>query len=269
MPAVIALALAALLAAPDGRFSEGLSLFRQAAEARSPEGFRRAAAAWEALAAEGAADAKLYVNIGNARAFAGDAGEAVLAYRRALVLDPGEPRAAAGLAAVRRTLGLPEPEAGAGKGLLRTLFFWHDSLSMAARRALLAALWLAGWLLLATRLLQGWKNCSEQIFHPWKNSSGSVFTGVCLVAAGALLVSLAVSDAEARGREEAVLTTRTEGRTGDGDFYSPSHSAPLPAGAEAEILERRAAWSHVRLRDGSTAWLPAARLAPVLPSAGD
>jgi hypothetical protein len=257
MPAVIALALSVLFAAPDGRFEEGLSLFRQAAEARSPEGFRRAAEVFESMAAEGVADARLLVNIGNARAFAGDAGEAVLAYRRALVVDPSDPRAAAGLTALRRTLGLPEPEDGAGSGLVRALFFWHDSLSMAARRVLFAVLWLAGFALL---LRKAGKNDPGSIFP--------VFAVVCLLAAGALLASLAISDAEARGREEAVLLTRTEGRTGDGDFYSPSHSAPLPAGAEAEVLERRAAWTHVRLRDGSTAWLPAARLAPVIPSAG-
>ncbi|MCU0727516.1 MAG: hypothetical protein MUE73_17295 [Planctomycetes bacterium] len=96
MPAVIALALSVLFAAPDGRFEEGLSLFRQAAEARSPEGFRRAAEVFESMAAEGVADARLLVNIGNARAFAGDAGEAVLAYRRALVVDPSDRSAGTG-----------------------------------------------------------------------------------------------------------------------------------------------------------------------------
>lgn len=252
MPAVIGLALTLLFAAPppDGRFAEGQSFFVRAAEARSPDLFRKAAEAWEALAAEGVVDARLFVNIGNARTFAGDAGEAVLAYRRALVVEPGDERAAAGLTSVRRTLGLPEPAAGASSGLTRALFFWHDALSFSARRLLFAALWAGGFMLLAASVAR------RRLRVP----------AVAAVALGAaLLVSIVVSDAAAPGRAEAVLTARTEGRTGDGEFYSASHSAPLPAGAELTVLERRGAWTHARLRDGSSAWLPSARVTPVIP----
>ena len=55
---------------------------------------------------------------------------------------------------------------------------------------------------------------------------------------------------------------------GDETFYSPSHSAPLPAGAELVVLERRggsSGWIHGRLRDGSTTWLPAANVEPIVP----
>ena len=46
---------------------------------------------------------------------------------------------------------------------------------------------------------------------------------------------------------------RTEGRAGDGEFYTPSHTTPLPAGAEIRLIERRQnGWIHGRLRDGTT-----------------
>jgi hypothetical protein len=89
---------------------------------------------------------------------------------------------------------------------------------------------------------------------------------VALVVAGALLVSLAISDADDSAERAAVLLVRTEGRTGDGAFYSPSHTSPLPAGAEIVVLERRdGGWVHARLRDGTTTWVPAEHVGAVLP----
>lgn len=243
-----------------GAFEDGLAAFRRAAAVREKQGegspeakarFREAAERWEGLADSGTVSAHLFTNIGNARAFAGDLGPAVLAYRRALVLDPKNERAARSLEAVRKRIGLEAEGDSASTGLLRALFFWHHTLSFGSRWVLFAAFWLGAWVLvLAARR-------RRRLRFP---------AALALVVAVALLTSLAVDEGAAADHEGAVLITRTEGRTGDGEVYSPSHTAPLPAGAELDILERRGSgWIHGRLRDGSDTWVRADAVAAVVP----
>lgn len=243
-----------------GEFEEGLDLFDGAAKAQAegsaaaPGLFRSAAERWEALAASGTVSTRLYTNIGNARAFAGDLGEAVLAYRRALLIDPGNERARDSLRSLREGFGLEGEGDGASRGLLHALFFWHDALSMSVRRLLFGAFWVGGLLL----VVLGRRRRRRRLAG-----------GVLLAVAAALLLSLILSDHSAHDQTDAVLMVRTEGRTGDGDFYSPSHASPLPAGAELAILERRDAWVEARLRDGTRAWLPASALEEVVAEAVD
>jgi tetratricopeptide (TPR) repeat protein len=266
MPRLILLAVLSLLslAAParGGELEEGLALFGRAAEARAREGegatesrdlFRSAAAAWRKLAEAGTVSTRLYTNIGNAHAFAGDLGEAVLAYRRALVVDPENDRARDALDAIRAELGVSDRAEDGSVGLLRALFFWHDAFSPGTRRALFGALWVIGiaGLLIARR--------ARRLRLP---------AAIVTAAAVAVLVSLAVTDRAAAREADAVLMVRTEGRAGDGEFYSASHSSPLPAGVELKLLERRGGprgWVHGRLRDGTTSWVPAAAVTVVVP----
>ena len=260
MPRVmLAILVLAVLAAPAraGRFEEGGELFRKATASTDPEEarrlFRGAAEVWESLAAAGTVNTRIYTNAGNARSFAGDLGEAVLAYRRALLVDPGNDRARDALDAIRERLGVADREGGAGSSLIRALFFWHDALTPGARKALFAAAWAGAFALLL--LARG------------KRRRRMAAAGLAMIAV-ALLASLVVSDAERRRSSDAVLVVRTEGRTGDGGFYSTSHTAPLPAGAELKILERRSHdgdWIHGQLRDGTTTWLPATVVEAVVP----
>jgi len=261
-------ALALSGAARAGEFEEGLARFSKAAETRSREGdaaarelFRQAAARWEALAAKGTVSTRLFTNIGNARAFAGDLGEAVLAYRRALVVDPRNERARRALLAIRSTLGIEDAGRSAESGLVHALFFWHGALSFPTRRTLFAIAWVAGFLLLL--LCAGGRAGVQARFRRLRLPAY-----LLLVVAAALLTSLAISDAKRPGRDQAVLMVRTQGRTGDGSFYSASHTDPLPAGVELTVLERRggpAGWVQARLRDDSTTWLPGKSVAFVLP----
>ncbi len=241
-------------------FARGHDLFRQAAAARETEGegspsvragFRKAAEAWESLESEALTSTNLLTNIGNARAFAGDLGEAVLAYRRALVIDPENARARDALRSIRATLGIEDHEEEASTGLVRALFFWHDALSFGTRRALFGGLWIAGLALAVLAIRR------RRLRIP---------AGLVVAAAVALFVSLTLTDAEGSGEAAAVLLVRSDGRTGDGTFYSVSHSAPLPAGAELTVLETRdGGWVHARLRDGTTTWLSTRSVARVLP----
>ncbi len=260
MPRLKVMAIVLLLAgaARAGEFEDGLSEFRRAAATGDPVEakalYREAAATWEALYRGGNASTRLLTNIGNARAFAGDLGEAVLAYRRALLADPGNDRARDGLDAIRHELGVEDRRAGAGSGLLHALFFWHDMLTARTRTILFAIAWIGGMALLVPAR-------RRRKLRP--------AAALLLLVAGALFSSLFVTDRERRDAADAVLTVRTEGRAGDGEFYSPSHSSPLPAGIEIRILERReddGGWVHGQLRDGTKTWLPARSVETVLPS---
>jgi len=255
----LAIVMTASVLASASAFEDGHEQFRRAAAAKEAEGetspsvragFRKAAETWESLEAEARTSTNLQTNIGNARAFAGDLGEAVLAYRRALVIDPENERARDALRSIRATIGIEAREEEASTGLVRTLFFWHDALAFTTRRALFGAFWIGG---LALALLA------------IRRRRLRIPAGLALAAAVALLVSLTLTDRTDSGEAAAVLLVRSDGRTGDGEFYSASHSAPLPAGAEVEILEtREEGWVHVRLRDGSTAWVPARAVERVL-----
>jgi tetratricopeptide (TPR) repeat protein len=74
-------------------------------------------------------NADLYVNLGNAAMGAERLGPAILAYRRALLLDPDHHRARQNLAHARTLLPdwVPCPEEG---GLLDTFFAWSGRLSL-------------------------------------------------------------------------------------------------------------------------------------------
>jgi len=240
-----------------GEFEDGLLQFRQASATTDPEKarqlFRKSAVTFEALIDPENESTRLLTNIGNARAFTGDLGEAVLAYRRALLVDPGNERARDALDTVRRELGIEESGANAGSGLLHALFFWHDSMPLNTRRILFAVAWIAGILLLLLSL---------------RTRRLRAVAGLVLAIALALFISLVISDLDRKDASDAVLLVRTEGRTGDGEFYSRSHTAPLPAGVELRILERRpheGGWVRGELRDGTTTWLPAASVEEVIP----
>lgn len=147
-----ALAPAARADTPDARLAAAQQAFAAAAEhaadpARSRAAYREAARKFQAIHDEdGVVSARLFVDTANAYAFAGDLGEAALWYRRALVLDPHEPRATQGLTQLRRQLPWQRP-VNASENLLESLFFWHEGVSFAARRALFLLLWPAAFAL--------------------------------------------------------------------------------------------------------------------------
>ena len=77
--------------------------------ARAEQLYRQAAAAFERLVADGVRSAALEYNLGNTRFRLGDLGRAVLHYRRAQRLDPGDAKLA-------ENLRENERKRGAGKG---------------------------------------------------------------------------------------------------------------------------------------------------------
>lgn len=250
----------ALAAAQDARLAEPLKLFAAAqeleqstpsAKAEIQTRYRAAAEAFRELhTRDGLNSARLFTNVANAYFFAGDLGGANLWYGRALVLDPEEPRALAGRQLVRRQLPWQRP-ISVGEDLLATLFFWHTGMSFSGRRALFLVIWPLVFLLLVLGKRRRW------------------VLGLALLsglAGAALLTSLGLSARAEAKSTGCVLRVSVEGRSGDGKSYSLSHSAPLPAGSEAQVLEARGSWVHVALPDNTQAWVPKESAARVIPT---
>ena len=243
-----------LRAQPDAElvFAEANELFRQANQSRTSDpqqaaaAYRRAALRYESLIQErGIVNSKLYYNLGNAHFQLGDIGQAILNYRRAERVDPGDPNVLRNLEHARATRKDKLDSAG-GSQVLETLLFWHYDFAWATRTRLLAGAWLAFWAVLLLRLFG----------QAWVPREVAVVSGV---AAGLLLASLAVDAFADRTTVAGVIVaTETVARQGDGRSYEPSFEDPLHAGAEFRVLEERPDWYRVELPDGRICWLRAA-----------
>lgn len=263
MPALIGATLCVLAAVAFGGadppgFALGAERFDEAqtyAEAHPDdrEGIRsrfaEAARIWEDLVRRGVISSNLLTNLGNAHHFAGRQGEAVLAWRRALAVDPDDERARGALEAVRETLPLRRP-VGAATALTRALFFWHYGTSLAVRRAAFLVLWIAGWIALALAVLRR---------GAWRALAAAALA-LALLVLGSLVV-----EAAGESGADAVIIVQVEGRRGDGEAYTPSHTQPFPPGTEVRIREARGGWGNVVLPDESDSWVPENSIERVIP----
>lgn len=258
---VVPVGLAWLSAAPvataDARTSE--ETFDLAVEAytralntehRDPrlEDFRRAQRLFASLAEQGVRTPELFTNLGNAALQAEDLGAALLAYRRALLLDADHPRALQNLEHARGLLPawVPRP---APAGVFDSLFFWHRSVA-APDRALLAAACFA----LAALGIAG----SIRFGQPGLRSASLVPGVAWMLVVGSVLLDPGGDDVDA-----AVVTREAVARAADSSLAPSAFPQPLPAGVELRILEERAPWLRVRLANGRDAWMQASNLSRV------
>ena len=213
------------------------------------EGFRKAERLFSRIASGGASNPELYANLGNAALQAEHLGTAVLAYRRALAIDPDHPRAVQNLEYVRTLLPewVPKPEPG---GLLDSFFFWHTTLARSDRALGAAIAFAVGALLLAAAIRFGQSTLRTAAILP------------ALVWA-ALSVSVAVDLGGARLDEAVVIADETVARAADSALAPSTLPAPLPGGVEVRILERRSPWIRIRLANGRAAWVAESALMTV------
>lgn len=209
------------------------------------DAYRAAARAFESVIAAGHVNGALEYNTANAWFLAGDVGPAILHYRRALRLRPGDPEIEANLATAR-SRRMDRIESASGDAVLDTVFFWHGRMSLPAKRRGGLVLYALGFALLA---LVAWRRSSPRIV---------LIAGLgCLVIAAALLVSAGIESTDLVARQDAVvLADEMPLRKGDGYAYPPRYENPLHTGAEVRIVEERGGWVRVVLPNGNEGWLP-------------
>jgi len=213
------------------------------------EGFRKAERLFARIANGGASNPELYTNIGNAALQAEHLGAAVLAYRRALAIDPNHPRAVQNLEFARTLLPewVPKPESG---GLLDSFFFWHKTQSRSDRALAAALAFAVAALLLAAAIRFGQSTLRTAAILP------------ALVWA-ALIASVTIDDVGAQLDEAVVIADEVVARAADSALAPSTLPAPLPGGVEVRILERRSPWIRVRLANGRDAWVAESALMTV------
>lgn len=232
-------------------FSQANELFRQGnqVQASDPRGadelYRRSALRYQHLIEErGIRNSKLYYNLANAYHQLGEIGFAIINYRRAERLDPGDANVRRNLEQARsRRQDKFDPDAG--NQTVRTLLFWHFEFSSSTRLRLFACAWVLLWALLLLRASG----------VGWVPREIAVGVGV----AAALLISSVVYEAvtSANHPEGVIVATETVARLGDGHSYESAFREPLHAGAEFRVLEQRPDWYQVELPDGSRCWVSA------------
>ena len=142
---------------------------------------------------------------------------------------------------------VPKPEPG---GLLDSFFFWHKTLARVDRSLGAAIAFGIAAVLLAVAIRFGQSALRTAAILP------------ALVWA-ALIASVAVDIGGARLDEAVVIADETVARAADSALAPSTLPAPLPAGVEVRILERRSPWIRVRLANGRDAWVAESALMTV------
>ncbi|HEY1816216.1 MAG TPA: hypothetical protein VGG74_27905 [Kofleriaceae bacterium] len=188
---------------------------------------------------------ELLADWGNAALGAGDVGVATLAYRRALAIDPGNARALRNLAWLRSRAPdalRPVNTAGAADALL---FFrnWPSSRQL-----------LVGGLAFAIVVL---------LLVPWRGSRRRGMVMLAILPAIVWLALVASVVTEDHHADDAVITDSVVMRAADSAGAPAALVTPLPRGTEVAVVERRGAWTKVRVASGTAGWVPGGALQSV------
>ncbi|HET9620907.1 MAG TPA: hypothetical protein VFP84_06060, partial [Kofleriaceae bacterium] len=201
--------------------------------------FARAEAAFGDAARATPDRPELLTDWGNAALGAGDVATATLAFRRALAIDAGNPRARHNLALVRSRQPDTFRPSGGGSATDTLLFFhaWPRG-----RKLVLGSAAFAVAVLLVV---------------PWSGRRRRGLTGLALVPFAIWLAMLASVVLEDRHPDDAVVMDAVVMRAADSAGAPAALAQPLARGVEVTILERRDAWTKVRLAGGMAGWVPA------------
>ncbi|MDA3938171.1 MAG: tetratricopeptide repeat protein [Spirochaetia bacterium] len=192
---------------------------------------------------------KLYYNIGNIYYNLGDMGRAILNYRKAALLIPGDRNLKENLESVReqRVDTLSENES---VRILETVFFIHYNLSSSFKSILFGIALGLTWISAAVLLLK--KKINTSLFQAFFTST-IVFAVLTLFFLGSVLIDTM----ELKYHPGGVITTDAIiARKGDGLSYSPSFEDPLHSGLEFTLINERSGWYYIELSDKSRTWIP-------------
>jgi hypothetical protein len=234
------------------RVAAATEAFRTASATESKEertaAYARSAALYRAALDGGPRNGALEYNAGNAWFLSGDVGRAIVHYRRALLLRPGDARVETNLETARAERR-DRFEATSSRALTDTLLFWHHGLSLRGKIPFALAAWTLGFLLLA---VSRWLPPGRP-GRAGARRSGLLLLVVALVLGLSALLELRERDSRTGA---VVVVPRVVLRTGDGMSYPQRYENPIHSGAEVRVVEERAGWVDVELPDGKRGWLP-------------
>lgn len=220
--------------------------------------FRSAAQRFESLHADGIINGYLEFNLANCLLQAGDVGRAILHYRRAQRLIPGDPLLEDNLA-VAHSRCLTSIRPTGRSAFLHSAFFWHYGTSTASRSKAAIIFFFGVWVLLTLRNFV-------------RSNAVTILAMVCAMLALLAGGSLAVSYRADQNSPEGVVTQMdVEVSKGPGEGYQRLFEQPLQPGVEFTLRARtRSGWWNIELPDGNTGWIPsaAAELIPRLHGSG-
>ena len=204
------------------------------------EKFKRSQRLFESAIDQGVESAGVQANLGIAALRAEDLGTAVLAFRRALVLEPNHAQALQNLQHARTLLPswVPTPESDS---LLDSFFFWHKSIALMDRAGLAALFFLVAALLIAVSLR-------------WGNGAIRNIAWLPGITWLILLTSVAV---ELTNHEQHAVVIRddTIARAADSKNAPMRFADALPGGVEVKVLEVRDNWMRIGFANGRDAWV--------------
>jgi tetratricopeptide (TPR) repeat protein len=230
--AVLVVAFATATAAEPG------DAFAQANQEYAAGNIKDAIAGYESLIQAGETSAAVFYDLGNAHFRAGDSGQAILNYERALALEPHHPEADANLRLVREKARALE---------LKRSPVERFTLQGTAKQytiALATAFWIALFSLVGICLA---RRRSPALI------GALILSLLVLGAAGFGLYSV---ETGSEGRDLAIVTAKgTEARLATAD--SSGTVLALPPGSEVKILSTRGEWIYAALPNELRGWIPA------------
>jgi tetratricopeptide (TPR) repeat protein len=226
-----------------GDLRQAVTLYTQAMDTQEREvrleAFRRAQRMFARVVGSGVENPELYVNLGNAALQAERLGDAVLAYRRALELEPAHARARRNLVHARGLLPPWVPRA-AQVGLLEDLRAWQGAIARGERALAAGLAFLSTCVLLALGLA-----LRSTLLRGLAALPGLVW----LVLAGSLVLD------PARRAPAVVTAPDLMARAADSPLAPIVFAEPLPPGTEVDVLEDRDPWLQLRLANGREVWV--------------
>ncbi len=213
--------------------------------------YQQAMTGFESLADAGVRSGELHFNIGNTQMRLGRVGKAIVSYRRALRLSPGDARIKKNLQSARKMCEV-RIEPRAMSAFAEAFFFWHYGTALATRFRVALIAYVLVWVCLVVRLFV----LRRSVAYMW------LIRSVVLLA---LIVGASVAwdmVATAHRIEGVLITDGVVLRKGNGEYYEPQLDRSLGQGVEVRVKTTRedvngAIWYQVELRDGKEGWLEA------------
>jgi len=234
-----------LFCALPARAAQPPAAFEAANQAYSQGDFKAARDGYETLVKEGNRSANLFYNLGNAEYRLGEKGRAILAYERALALDPSHPEAKANLERLR----------GETSARVAEPAFWEKALLWPEKASHGRAAWMAA--------AAFWVLCFSLLPVFGKRRPAWVLAALALTIVA--WAGGAAAWEATRGAAWIVTGSDVRARTAPAD--SSKAAGTLPQGSLVRLLMERGEWLYAVLPDGSRGWIARGAAEPVAPAA--